>query len=231
MSTIQLARFTEKHRHQIASEMSVGEVDTIFGLLKDSGITRAGLIGSEPSSHERFVDILNSALAHGVDLLVYTAGLAPKKMRHDAIKFVVLHLDYGRLDAEETARRLELGTLPSADYMKDILALLRMRKEIHLRVNFSSPNLGEAKLVHNFFAQVPSELRALTRLKYSFNTRVSGDSSVPYETPESLRNSSGLLQQFVDDFASEFPETSMVSERPLFQCSFDGATWSKYAER
>lgn len=231
MSTIQLSRLAEKYRQQIATEMTVEEVDTIFGLLNQSGITRAGLIGSEPSSHRYFGEILDSALAHGLDLLVYTAGLTPKKMVHDVIKFIVLHLDYGRLDAADTARRLDSGALPPASYMKEIISLLSMGKEIHLRVNFSSPDLVEAKLVRNFFAQVPPELRARTRLKYSFSTRVSGDSSVPYETPESLRSNSRLLLQFVDDLASQFPEVSMVSERPLFPCSFDESTWNTYAER
>jgi hypothetical protein len=157
--------------------------------------------------------------------------MAPKQLHHGAIKFIVLHLDYGRLDPAEVMRRLNAGTLPSASYMQEIIALLQERKEIHLRVNFASPDLSEAKLVYNFFVQIPQELLDRTVLKYSFNTRVAGDASVSYETPESLRHNAHLLQHFVDEFTAAFPNVVMLSERPLFPCSFEQETWSRYAER
>jgi hypothetical protein len=231
MSTIELTRLTERYREEIGAEMDLDEVSAIFRLLKASGIGRAGLIGSEPSTHRHFTTILDFALESCLELLVYTAGLALRKMQHPAIKFIVLHLDYGRLDAEDTARRLDSGSLPSPAYMSQICSLLSQGKEIHLRLNFSSPTLGEAKVAHNFFSQVPAELRARTRLKYSFNTRVSGDSSVTYETPESLRRSSKLLLEFIDGFVSKYPEAALLSERPLFPCAFDEATWHTYSER
>jgi hypothetical protein len=231
LSTIDLARLTEKYREKIGSEMGLDEVETIFRLLRASNISRAGLIGSEPSTHRHFSKILDTALENGLELMVYTAGLALHKMRHSAINVIVLHLDYGRLDAEETARRLKAGDLPSSVYMEEVASLLSEGKNVHLRLNFSSPAMTEAMLANNFFSQLPADLRRRTQLKYSFNTRVNGDSSVTYETPESMRRSSHLLRLFVDEFTSSFPEVSLLSERPLFPCSFEAGVWQDYRER
>jgi hypothetical protein len=228
MSTRQLAAFTEQQRDVVPIEMTVLEAERIFRLLKASDIDRAGLIGSEPSSHKYFSQILDAAESIGIQLLVYTAGLAPRKLVHPAIAWVVLHLDYGRLDPAETAQRVAAGTLPTAAYMRDILDLLSRGKEIHLRVNFSSMELRESNVVTSFFRQIPEKWHASTRLKYSFNTRVANDSTIHYETPETLRQGSKTLIRFVDHFHRLFPHVRLISERPLFPCSFDAGTWTRY---
>ena len=231
LSTLQLAQLSNKYRDRVGIEMSLDQVESIFTLLRQAGFARAGLIGSEPSTHRQFNAILDSALANNMELLVYTAGLTPRTMQHPAIKFVVLHLDYGWMGIDERTRRLEAGILPSPSYMKDIEILLQAEKEIHLRVNFSSSELTETNLVYNFFSQIHPNLLKQTCLKYSFNTRVSGDASVAYETPDTLRSKAHVLREFIDRFVATFPDVKLLSERPLFPCSFDKMTWNTYVQR
>src|SRR5262249_25162328 len=145
------------------------EITGAFKLLKDAGIRAAALIGSEPTSHSQFEEILDVTLSFGVGLTVYTGGLALKQLAHPAITGIVLHLDYGRLGAELAWQKLADNPIPSNRYMKRSTKLLEAGKHLHLRINFSDPTLVETKLVMNVFDKLPTNLHSVTRVKYSFS--------------------------------------------------------------
>ena len=231
MGTLELSHFVEAHREALNAEMPIEEIRNILSMVKRSGISRVGLIGSEPTSHSQFPAILDLASDLGISLLVYTSGLAPDRLQHPAINIIVLHLDYGRLGGVRMLQRSNDGTLPPDNYMGKIIRLLESGKEVHLRVNFTSADLPEAKMVMNFFDGIPQQLKVLTTLKYSFTTRVAGDPSIAYFSPGTLRATAHNLLTFVDDFSYRHPEVHMLSERPLFPCSFEENIWQEYARK
>ncbi len=231
-STAELARFISTQNDALGLEMSVEEISRYFSLLKGSGISRAGLIGSEPTMHGHFDDILTAAESEGMDLLVYTGGMNLHKVEHPAIKWVVLHLDYGRLGtSEELVSRFSAEELPSRAYMDQVNALADAGKEIHLRVNFSDQKLWEQALINSFYTQLDQKHRANTLLKYSFSTRVSGEPNLSYFNPETLRAAVPQMIAFVDQFREQFPEVPMYAERPLFPCSFEPKLWAEYQRK
>src|SRR3989338_6156391 len=221
MNNAKLARFVSEQRNKLGLEISVGEMRDYFTILKGAGIHRAGLIGSEPTTHSQFSEMLNVAQDVGIDLLVYTAGMAPQLLEHPAIKYVVLHLDYDRLGTETLARRLEDGSLPPDSYMEKINALVDAGKKIDLRVNFTNKEMTEQALVFNFYTKLRPENREKVLLKYSFTTKVSGQPDADFFTPEILRGTIPTITGFVDEFKKRFPDASMYAERSLFPCSFD----------
>lgn len=231
MNTLELARFTQKHSETLHAEMSIEEIDRYFQLLARAGISRAALIGSEPTSHSEFELILDSALASQIDLLVYTSGLAPKALQHPAIKWVVLHLDFGRLGEDVVERRIKDKSLPSDSYMREIQQILEAGKKIDLRVNFSDPNLSSRGMIVNFFQKVPERFHHQTRIKYSFSTRVAGEPDLAYFDPQTLRACVPTLTSFIRTFKEQFPQISMFSERPLFPCAFDAGLWEAFEEQ
>jgi organic radical activating enzyme len=231
MHTAELARFVDSHKDVLDVEMELEEVRGILRLVKDAGIDRVGLIGSEPTAHSQYTSILDFAHELGMSVLVYTSGLMPDRLQHPAVQAVVLHLDYGRIGNSKLMELSHDGSLPPSAYMSKIIRLLEARKEVHLRINFTTADLPESQLVMNFFDKVPSRLKHLTCLKYSVTTRVAGDSSINYFTPDTLRDTAPALLAFVDEFSARHPEVRMISERPLFPCSFDEATWREYVVR
>jgi pyruvate-formate lyase-activating enzyme len=229
MTTLQLAKFTEGHKEELAAEMSLDEITRHFELLNSAGIRRAALIGSEPTSHSQYDQILGAANENDISLLVYTAGMSPEKLEHPTISRIVLHLDYGRLGEEIIARRIKDKTLPADGYMRKISRLLELGKFIDLRINFADPNLSETAIAVNFFEKLEEKFHASTQLKYSFSTRVSGEPDLKYFDPDTLRTCVPLFVKFIDEFKSQFPNVAMFSERPLFPCSFEDDIWQRYS--
>lgn len=228
LNTIELARLMPKLQDSVPVEMSLTEMAGIFEAALGAGIDRIGLIGSEPTTHTQFREILELADRVGIELLVYTAGFNLRVLEHHAVKYVVLHLDYGRMSEAERVRRIYDGRLPPDNYMAGVLRLLENGTQVHLRVNFTQEFDLEKTLINNFFSKVPPHLHRLLMLKYSFSTRVA-ETSGDFDNPESLRNNSKLLCSFVDGMNASFPGVELLSERPLFPCSFDDETWEKYS--
>ena len=94
MSNADLASFIKRNQQCSDLEMRLETIEEYFHLLKKVGIKRAFLIGSEPTDHSNFKDILDKALELEIDLLVYTSGIALHKLEHSSVKYIVLHLDY-----------------------------------------------------------------------------------------------------------------------------------------
>ncbi len=226
-----LAGFISQNNQTLGLEMSVEELSHYFSILREAGISRAGLIGSEPTSHSRFEEILDAAQAQEIDLLVYTAGMSPEKLVHPVIKQIVLHLDYGRLGEEQMKKKIDEETLPPDAYMEKINRLIDQGKLIDLRINFTSAGLPEKGLVFNFYKKLSPENRSKVLFKYSFSTRVHEDPTSDYFTPQSLNHASPRLMSFVDEFKKQFPESPMYSERPLFPCSFSKDEWQAYTDK
>jgi pyruvate-formate lyase-activating enzyme len=231
MTTRELAGFVEEHREELDSEMALTEIAASFALLKQADITCAALVGSEPTSHSQFKEILDLAQNLGIKLFVYTAGMAPERLLHPAISRVILHLDCGTLEPGIAALRIADKAPPSSHYMAKIVELLKAGKKLDLRINFSDGRLREADLVRNFFEKVPLNFRLNTQVKYSFSTRVARERDPSYFTPERLRACSSGLLAFVDQFSTQFPEVKLFSERPLFPCSFTKDAWQKYSSK
>ena len=232
VGTAELARFISTHDDKLGLEMSVEEISRYFSLLKEAGISRAGLIGSEPTMHNHFDNILETAQLNKTDLLVYTGGMNLHKVEHPAIKWIVLHLDYGRLGTpEELVTRFQAGELPSDTYMANVNALADSGKEIHLRINFSDETLWERNLIYSFYEKMEQKHRPNTLLKYSFSTKVSGEPNLHYFTPATLRAAVAKITSFVDEFKTRFPEVPMYAERPLFPCSFEPEVWKMYTQK
>lgn len=228
MKTLELAKFTGKHGDVLKAEMSLDEISSYFELLRSAGITRAALIGSEPTSHSHFKEILDFAHENNLSLLIYTAGMAPEVLEHPAVSRIVLHLDYGRLGADEVRRRMEAKTLPADAYMQKISRLIELGKFIDLRINFSDARLNEISVINNFFEKLPVAQHVHTQVKYSFSTRVAGEPDLHYFDPATLRVAVPIFLKFIDSFKERFPGVALFSERPLFPCSFDSEVWDRY---
>lgn len=215
-----LAGFISQNNKTLGLEMDVEELANYFLILREAGISRAGLIGSEPTSHSKFNEILDAAQILKIDLMVYTAGMSLKKLIHPTVKQIVLHLDYGWL-----------GTLPSDLYMEKINQLIEQGKLIDLRINFTSAEMPEKTLVFNFYKKLSPHNRSKVLFKYSFSTRVDEDPMSNYFTPQSLHQAGLLLMSFIDEFKEKFPESYLYSERPLFPCAFSEDQWRTYTDK
>lgn len=203
-------------------EMPVEKLLQYFRLLVQSGVNRAFLIGSEPTEHSHFSDILDGAQKEGVDLMVYTSGMHLDKLRHPAVRHIVLHVNEGP-DSGFLQRQV------TPEFINRVHALLDDGVTVDCRSNFSDARMQEAKMVFSFYNALRAEMRDRVKLKYSFTAKTAGDSESSHTTIDSLRAAAPALTSFVDQFRVLYPNTPMTSERPLFRCSFDKETWDKYA--
>ncbi|MBI2346061.1 MAG: hypothetical protein HYV03_04095 [Deltaproteobacteria bacterium] len=227
----QLAHFIADNNEKLGLEMGLVEITSYFSILRQAGISRAGLIGSEPTSHSQFREILEAAFTQGIDLLVYTAGMALEKLSHPAIKEIVLHLDYSRLGNNRLRQLIRDKTLPPDIYMEKINRLVNDGKLLDLRINFTNAEMPEQDLIFNFFEKLTPQNRPNVLFKYSFSTRVDGEPDSEYVTPDSLRELAPRLKTFIDEFKTRFPTCEMYAERPLFPCAFSGSDWETYTEK
>lgn len=203
-------------------EMKAEEIANYLDLLKEAGVDRAFLVGSEPTEHSDFETILDSALNRGMKLLIYTSGASLDKLKHPAVSTIVLHLDENKFGK---------GKMSLDARMAQVNELLDLGKEIHLRVNFSSPEMTEKVLVFNFYEKLKPRHKSNVLLKYSFTTKVSGSPEISYFTPESLKAVAPKIIGFVDEFKGKLPATPVYSERPLFRCAFSDEEWKRYTKK
>lgn len=218
MQTKELAILARKYKYELGFEMSLEELDKYFKLLKNSGLDRAGLTGSQPSGHSYFAEILNLAKANELFLRVYSADYMVDKLKHPAVKNIVLNVEHQR-------------KFFGSDYMKNIVELIDQGKDIHLRVNFESPELVEKKLIFDFYDQLDENYREKVLLKYSFTVKVNGQNNLVYATPSSLKENRQTLLNFIDEFKNNYPTTEMYTERPIFPCSFPREIWEEYKNK
>lgn len=66
--------------------MSLDLFKSALKYLKRSGINQARLLGGEPTLHPLFINFVNIALDHGLDIMLFTNGLINKKTRDDLKK-------------------------------------------------------------------------------------------------------------------------------------------------
>lgn len=233
MDNAKLAAFIRKNQATLKTEMTLDQIKHYFSLIKKSKISRVGLIGSEPTQHPQFKEILDLALQQGIDLLVYmgSMGINPKsldKINHPAVKWVVLHIDYKRLgNTPKLLEEFKKRELPTTKFMQKVNELIAIGKEFHLRVNFSDESLWEKESIFSFYDRVDSQEKVL--LKYSVSTKVVGEDS-PYFTPETLKKAAPNLLSFIKQFKDSYSKAPLYSERPLFPCSFEVKEWEFAAE-
>jgi sulfatase maturation enzyme AslB (radical SAM superfamily) len=215
MSNFQLASFINKNKGQLNLEMSLSEIKKYFRLLSKSGVKDSFLIGSEPCLRSRFEDILNLAKKFGINLTVYTSGNALRKLKHPAVKTIILHL----------------SRTPNETYMITVVDLLKNGKNIELRINFSGPSMREKAIIFGFYSNLNKAERKKVLLKYSFSSKVSGNlDPLFYVTPQSLHEIAPVLIELIDEVKKNYPEVSLKAERPLFRCAFPPTVWKKYEQ-
>ena len=234
LNVAQLAAYMTKNADELGTVMPLAEIAHYFDLLKAAGINHARLIGSEPTMHPQFEEILDAAHELGINLLVYTSGLKMEPLYHSAIAELNLHLDYER-NAKVVSRsgltaQFERGELPTPKEMAHVNLLIERGKRVNLRVNFSDESLWEAGLIFSFYNRLDPRYLSITPLKYSFSTRVAG-TDVAYFEPESMRRAALRIVGFVDAFKARFPDVPMQTDRPIFPCSFEPAVWKTYVEK
>jgi hypothetical protein len=210
----ELAAYIRTHREKLNLEMGIPEIRNYFTILHAAGITRVGLIGSEPTQHRDFSTILSLGGEQSLSLLVYTTSLN-ESLAHPSVSHVVYHVPDTLLQHSRS----------TADAISRFVA---MDKRVDLRVNFRSMDMTEVPAILSLYEHLPKDVREKVLLKYSFSTRVEGDSGVKFVTPVQMRANSRKLIDFVSAFKSRFPEARMYAERPLFRCAFDAGVWEEY---
>jgi len=213
--------------------MPLGEVEKSFAVLASAGIKRVSLAGSEPTDHPDFTRILDAAQQNNLEVRIYTSGLQHKKMFHPALRVIVLHIDYRQAGVEKGKQMVLDGTYPYQAMMNSIKQLIDLGVKIELRINFEGDDPFETvewKMIQNFYSQLTPRQQGLVLLKYSFTVRVYGENSLWHATPEGMTAHSAQILRFVDEFRRLYG-TEMLSERTLFRCAFDPATWNEYAKK
>ncbi|MFA6992035.1 MAG: hypothetical protein WC269_01995 [Candidatus Gracilibacteria bacterium] len=205
----------------LAALLKTGPQDFLqyFRLCTQIGIKNLFLIGSEPTAHENFDEVLDLAESSGVKLMVYTGGGNLDKLQHTAVDHVVLHVNYGEGVKDGVC---------TPEFLKKVNDLLARGVKIDCRVNFSSAKMREKSLIHSFYEGIRPEFRQNVLLKYSFNAKAL--SSVNHITPDGMRAVASDLISFIDDFLIHFPEVSLFAERPIFPCAFPDDVWEQYAQ-
>jgi len=190
-----------------------------FQLCAKVGIRNLFLLGSEPTEHVNFEEILDLANQAGVKLMVYTSGKNLDKLQHTAVDHVVLHVNYGEGVKDGAC---------TPEFLKKVDDLLARGVKIDCRVNFSSAKMREKSLISSFYEGIRPEFRQNVLLKYSFNAKA--PFSIDHMTPDRMREVSFDLISFIDEFRVHFPEVSLFAERPIFPCAFPDDVWEKYAK-
>lgn len=219
-SARELSELVQKHKQRLNFEMSLSEIKRCFRLLKEAGINRASLIGSQPSDHSNFKEILDVAQEINLPLRVYTADYMIDRLDHPIVNLIMLNIDHKRKKFEH-------------EYMQKINNFIDQGKTIHLRVNFESFDMVEKKLIFDFYDQLTEENRKKVPLKYSFTVKVKGQKNLQYLTPKSLKENLRYLLNFIDEFKLKYPDTSMFTERPvIFRCAFSSQEqWDAYKDK
>jgi hypothetical protein len=190
-----------------------------FRLCTQIGIRNLFLIGSEPTEHENFDEILGLAESNGVKLMVYTGGGNLDKLQHAAVDHVVLHVNYGK--------GVKNGVC-TPEFMKEVNDLLVRGITIDCRVNFSSAKMREKSFIFSFYEGIMPEFRQNILLKYSFNAKA--PLSFNHMTPEGMKAVALDLITFIDEFSAHFPQVPLFAERPIFPCAFPDGVWGQYSQ-
>jgi hypothetical protein len=215
MSTQTLYDYVMCKKDLLGLSMPLEEINKYFRIIKQAGIHRAGLTGSQPTEHENFKQILDMANVHRLNLRIYTVDKYINRLNHPSIKNIILHVDPKRKIFDKI-------------YMEKVNRLIALGKKIDLRVNFENHNIEKKSIIYNFYNALPTKSIEKVLLKYSFTVKVPGTHNIFYATPQSLKRHSETLLKFIDEFSEKFPSANMYAERPLFPCSFDKNIWDKY---
>lgn len=211
MSNSELAMLIKKNQEKLGFFTDLKVFEKYFDFFLKLGIYETFLVGSEPTEHPNFNEILNLAERKGIKILVYTSGRNMEKLNHRVIKYIVLHYYKN-------------------EFTNQINDLLKMGKEIHLRINFDSYDMKEKYLIFNFYNGILPEYRKSVLLKYSFTTKLSYSSNNYFDL-SSMKKITLTLLSFIDEFKSKYPDVEMYSERPLFPCCFSENDWKKYEKK
>lgn len=139
--------------------------------------------------------MLDTASEKGIDLTVYTSGRHLKRLEHDAVKRIILHLFY-QGEKDDLVRDFKEGNKPDSRYMEKINALFAQGKEVQLRTNFTDRTLWEQELVFAFYHAVERQYHSASFFKYSVTTG-DGSGNSSHFTPSDLREAAPNLYRSI----------------------------------
>jgi len=184
-------------------EMSLDTIKDLMSYINDAGIFKIAIIGSEPTEHSQFQEILNVLYDRNTSVAIYTNGRHLEKLKHAAIAQIILHLSH----------------FPTKAYMKNIQDLIGSGKKIDLRINFSDELFSEQKIIDAFLSQLSPSERSSILIKYSVTSRAATDGVEGFDIPKLLAAKSTMLK-CIEEVHKKYKEVIFYCERTLFKCCF-----------
>ena len=190
-------------RREPVGEISVMQMESVIGWFLELGIHKCLLIGSEPTEHSAFQEILDMFSRKRFTCGVYTNGDNLSQLLHPAVRQVILHLSH----------------TPTSKNLYSANELLDSGKKIDLRVNFDSPDLTEMNIIRPFLAGIHQTHLSEILLKYSVTSPVPSIGVQGFDIGK-LKTLKPRLISVLTALHNEFPKVLFYAERPLFKCVF-----------
>lgn len=193
-------------------EMSLGTIKELITYISDAGIKKIAIIGSEPTEHSQFLEILDLLNTYNIHIAIYTNGRHLEKLKHPVVSQIILHLSHR----------------PSIEYMEEVKDLIKRGKKIDLRINFSDSSLSERNFINAFLSDLTLKERESILIKYSVTSRVFTDNIEGFDINE-LRTVKPKLLSYFEQLHKKYPEVILFCERCLFKCCFSEKELEKYS--
>ncbi|MCX5783229.1 MAG: radical SAM protein, partial [Elusimicrobia bacterium] len=194
-------------------EMSLDVVKKLLGYIKELGVKHVNLIGSEPTEHTQFGDILNTFVSFGISAAVYTNGRHLDKLLHPAIGRIILHITQ----------------MPDDSYMEIVKRLIKQGTQIDIRVNFSEKSLPEKRIIEVFLSKLSAAELSNILIKYSITSSVPKQGIKGFDLNSFKEGIKTALLNWLKDTHKKYPQTMFFSERVLFRCCFTDKELEDYS--
>jgi organic radical activating enzyme len=193
-------------------EMPLETIKELVTYISNAGIKKIAIIGSEPTEHSQFQNILDLLSAYNINLAIYTNGRYLERLHHPIISQIILHLSH----------------IPTKKYMEEVKLLIKSGKKIDLRVNFSDRFLSEKNNINAFLSYLTAQEKKTILIKYSITSRVLTEKIDGFGIDD-LKFIKKDLFSYFEQLHEIHPEVTLFCERSLFKCCFTDNELEKYS--